>query len=110
MSVPENQAVGTVVVSVSAPDADSADTTDGRVIYAVASGATALLTLGSATGDVLLAGELDYETATVHTLVVTATDGVNTATATVTVSVVDVNDNAPVFNPKAYRYLVRFRV
>ena len=101
--------VDTVVVSVAAPDADSVDTSDGHVIYAVASGATSLLTLVSATGDVLLAGELDYETATVHPLVVTATDGVSTASATVTVSCVDVNDNAPDFNPKAYRCSLRCR-
>lgn len=103
MDVPENQAVGTVVVTVTATDTDSADSPDGQVIYSVASGATPLLTLGSSSGDVLLAGELDREMATVHILVVTATDGTNMSTATVTVSVVDVNDNTPVFNPKAYR-------
>ena len=103
VNVPEDEAVGTVLVTVAASDTDSADTTHGQVIFAVQSGATSLLTLGSTSGNVLLAGELDRETAVAHALVVTATDGTNTATATVTVNVTDVNDNAPVFNPMAYR-------
>jgi protocadherin Fat 4 len=75
----------------------------------VVSGATAKLVLNVNTGAISLAGELDRETVTQYVLNVEATDGTNVATATVTINVLDVNDNAPVFNPTAYRFVFFFK-
>ncbi len=46
---------------------------------------------------------LDRETTTSYVLEVQGSDGTNSATATVSITVTDVNDNPPVFSPKSYR-------
>lgn len=59
----------------------------------------------TAGGQILLARQVDYETVVKeHQIIVKAmsTDGLRSATATVTVSINDVNDNSPVFQRKSY--------
>ena len=99
----EDTAVGTALITVSATDADSADTADGQVSYTVVTGATSTLIVNSDTGVISLAAELDRETTAQYVMTIEASDGTNSATATVTISVLDVNDNVPVFNPATYR-------
>ena len=98
----ENTAVSTTVETVIANDADSADTADGNVIYSVVSGANTKFELDTATGDIIVDGTLDRETVNSYTMLIQATDGANVATATVAITITDVNDNAPVFSPRQY--------
>ena len=63
----------------------------------------------SVTGELYLTTELDYETSTVHILIVTAMDTgtpVLHSNTTLTISVVDSNDNAPVFSSDTYNATV----
>ncbi|XP_056418388.1 protocadherin-23 [Hyla sarda] len=61
-------------------------------------------------GKLILNGNLDYETDTTHTLVLQASDrGVSllSSTATVFISVLDTNDNPPIFHNPEYHVSVR---
>ena len=102
-NVAEDTAVGTVVETVVANDVDSADTAHGQVIYSVVSGASAYFTLDSTSGDIAVAGVFDRETTPSYTMQIQATDSTNVATATVVITVTDVNDNPPIFSPRTYR-------
>jgi Ca2+-binding RTX toxin-like protein len=91
--VAENAAVGTAVgITARATDADA---TTNTVTYAFTSGGNPgnLFAIDAATGIVTLAGALDYETATSHTVEVVATsaDG-SSRNQTFTVAVGDVNE------------------
>ncbi|XP_076447241.1 protocadherin Fat 4-like [Babylonia areolata] len=86
-----NPATATVV-TVSCPDVDTASV----VTYSLTN---ALFSVDSSTGVVSLTGGLDYETAQVHTMTVTASDGARTDTTTVQVIVTDVNEFDPTFDP-----------
>ena len=89
-SVTEDAATGTAVGTVSATDPD----TDDTVSYAITAGnADGAFAIDSSTGAITVAGRLDYETATSHTLTVEADDNAGgTATTTVTISVTDVDE------------------
>ena len=54
-------------------------------------------------GEIILLTALDRERDANYELFVQATDGLNFVTATVSITVRDVNDNTPVFNPTSYR-------
>jgi len=89
-SVNENSAIGTSVgIAAFASDADGTDT----VTYSLSDDAGGLFTIDANTGDVTVAGNLDFETAAQHSIEVTATssDGSTTAQA-FTVQVGDVNE------------------
>ncbi|XP_035677124.1 protocadherin Fat 4-like [Branchiostoma floridae] len=97
-SLDEDTAIGTSVVTIVATDSDSG--TDGTITYAITSPANSPFGLDSSSGLVTLVSALDYETDTNYQLTVTATDGggrVDTATVTITVN--DVNDNTPACTP-----------
>ncbi|KAK3610536.1 hypothetical protein CHS0354_008971, partial [Potamilus streckersoni] len=96
-TVAEDTSLGTPITTVTGNDADTAN----RVTYAFVS-TYSLFSLDSSSGQIILVGSLDRETTSLHTLLVTGSDGTNTATATVTVTVTDANDNSPIFNPVAY--------
>ena len=102
-SVSEGEAVGFLVFTASASDSDSPDTSDGQVTYSVVVGASPDFLLDSETGQIILARELDRETTDQYIIEVEASDGSLSATATITIDVTDVNDNAPIFNPGLYR-------
>ena len=97
----EGLAVGSTIVQVTATDDDSVNTADGVVTYAFVTPQT-LFTIDSATGAILLASSLDRETSGTHSILVTASDGATTVTATVALTVSDDNDNAPVFGAATY--------
>lgn len=93
-AVAEDAANAAVVATVLATDTDGAVTgftiTGGNTGVAFAIDATGQITVNDATA-------IDFETATSFSLLVTATDGINTSVAeTVTINVSDVNDTAPV--------------
>ena len=97
----ENFAVGGTIVQVAATDGDSNNTADGVVSYAFVTPQT-LFNIDSATGAIVLASSLDRETVGTHTILVTASDVATTVTATVSLTVGDENDNAPVFTAATY--------
>ncbi|NWY54638.1 PCDGK protein, partial [Chionis minor] len=99
-SVRENTPSGTLVAKISAYDLD--DGPNGDIIYSFSSHTPAkvreLFTLDSATGELRVKGQLDYEETKLYEIYLQAKDkgavpGV--AHCKVLVEVVDVNDNAP---------------
>ncbi|XP_070557430.1 protocadherin Fat 4-like [Ptychodera flava] len=102
-SVLEDVPVGTLLVSVSAQDADSADTADGVVEYAFDSSCNCPeFNIDRISGNVTTFQPLDFETASSYTLPVIAFDGNYTANGRVDVSITDVNDNPPSFSSYIY--------
>lgn len=75
------------------------DRDEDMITYSEHSGFQEMFTLNSTTGVITtLPGiDLDFETQQMYILTVEATDGIFTSSATVTVAVEDVNDNAPSF-------------
>ena len=92
--------VNTVVDSVSATDPNN----DG-LTYSITAGKFAI---GSSTGAITVAGALNETNApATYSLTVQASDGSNTATATVVITVTDVVENgAPVFGQASYSFSV----
>uniref|UniRef100_A0A8C5X3F2 FAT atypical cadherin 4 n=1 Tax=Malurus cyaneus samueli TaxID=2593467 RepID=A0A8C5X3F2_9PASS len=104
ITIPESHSVGTVVRTVSARDRDAA--MNGLIRYNISSGNEAgIFAINTTTGALTLAKPLDFELHQKHELVVTATDGgwvSRTGYCSVTVNVIDVNDNSPAFSPEEY--------
>jgi len=107
-SVAEDVPVGTTVVRVQAYDADS--DLNGRITYSISDGEPDMaLTVDPDTGAVYTTAGLDREKVARYSFHVEAVDGgspSHTATAAVEITVRDVNDNSPVFDPKVYRETV----
>ncbi|NXY14291.1 PCDG7 protein, partial [Atrichornis clamosus] len=95
--VPEDVPVGSVLVTVTATDADEGQ--NGHVKYnfhRISERASELFHLESKTGKITLKEYLDFEEITTHELEVQARDGGELFDiAKVTITVIDVNDNAP---------------
>ena len=100
-TVDEDLALATTVLTVNATDIDSIDTSDGQVTYTFVSAPTEFMLSDS--GDVILVSALDRESADLITFKVEATDGGSgTVTATVSITVTDLNDNLPIFQSPSY--------
>ncbi|XP_048088181.1 protocadherin beta-16-like isoform X2 [Alosa alosa] len=99
-SVPENAPKGTFIVKVSASDADKG--VHGDVMYALRHGAestSGLFKIGERSGDIVLSGDVDYETSRKYELKIEAKDhGGLTDSCVVVIEVSDVNDNFPVIS------------
>tara|TARA_B100001059_G_scaffold183680_1_gene185116 strand:+ start:578 stop:10978 length:10401 start_codon:yes stop_codon:yes gene_type:complete len=89
-SADENQ---TTIGTVTASDAESDDIT-----FSI-SGSD--ITINASSGVIAFASAPDYETTSSYAATVTATDGINTVTQDITVSVNNLNDNAPTFTSSA---------
>ncbi|XP_068273235.1 protocadherin beta-15-like, partial [Nyctibius grandis] len=93
----ENSPAGQLVVRVAAADPD--DGSYGKVRYAftqTSEGSRQLFELNPVTGEIRVAGNVDFEEGKIHEIFVTATDGGGLSThCKVKVEVLDVNDNAP---------------
>ncbi|KAK3521181.1 hypothetical protein QTP70_000493 [Hemibagrus guttatus] len=93
----ENAPIGTEVITVSAEDADEG--ANGAVTYEfsrIAHNAAQLFSIDKNTGQINVAGEIDYEEEKYYEIGVQAKDGSGLAsTASVIVDITDVNDNAP---------------
>ncbi|XP_072295784.1 protocadherin gamma-A10-like isoform X25 [Eucyclogobius newberryi] len=96
--VQENSAIGTVVTTVSANDADKG--VNGEVTYYfahVSKEAKQLFEVNTKTGVIKVTGKLDYEKSKSHQLNVLASDhGGYSDTCKVIIQIIDVNDNSPV--------------
>ncbi|XP_039245469.1 protocadherin gamma-A10-like [Pipra filicauda] len=95
--VPEDVPVGSVLVTVTATDADEGP--NGHVKYSfhkISDRASKLLYLDYATGEITIRNELDFEEFSSYELEVQARDGGELSdTAEVVITVTDVNDNVP---------------
>ncbi|NXX33540.1 PCDG2 protein, partial [Nicator chloris] len=95
--VAEDVPVGSVLVTVTATDADEG--LNGQVKYSfhkISDRASELFNLDSETGEITVQEDLDFEEISSHELEVQAHDGGELFdTAKVAISVTDVNDNAP---------------
>ncbi len=93
-SVAENTGSGVDIGrAVSATDADGHTLT-----YSLGGTDAAAFTINSTTGQLRTHTELDYETKSIYTVIITASDSTDEATITVTIKVIDETENrAPVF-------------
>ncbi|XP_029369047.1 protocadherin beta-15-like [Echeneis naucrates] len=102
-SVPESAALNTVVVIVSAGDADEG--INGEVTYEfsrISEKAKRLFSLGSKTGEIKVIGPLDFESNSKYEMRIDAKDGYGLSSdSKVIIDITDVNDNAPVIYVKS---------
>ncbi|XP_012943596.1 protocadherin Fat 4 [Aplysia californica] len=100
-NVNEASAVSTLVTTVSASDPDINLDQHGQIKYSFAS-TYANFAIDQSSGQITIAKLLDREAATTHTLIVKAADATGFNTATVSVTVLDSNDNSPAFTTTSY--------
>uniref|UniRef100_A0A4W6DU42 Cadherin domain-containing protein n=1 Tax=Lates calcarifer TaxID=8187 RepID=A0A4W6DU42_LATCA len=102
-SLPENSPLDTVVVTVSATDADEG--VNGDVTYDfghVAEDVKKVFSIDRKNGEIKVNGRVDFETVTSYDLRIKAKDGLGLSSYTkVTVDITDVNDNVPVIYVKS---------
>ncbi|XP_062250316.1 protocadherin gamma-A11-like [Platichthys flesus] len=100
VTVPENASSGTVILKVSATDADKGS--NGELVYSFSQNSdvtSSKFNMDSHTGEITVGGELNYEKVKHFEIDVGATDkGGLTDTSKVLIEVTDVNDNAPVIS------------
>uniref|UniRef100_A0A7N6A8P8 Cadherin domain-containing protein n=1 Tax=Anabas testudineus TaxID=64144 RepID=A0A7N6A8P8_ANATE len=102
-SLPENSPLDTLVITVSATDADEG--VNGEITYEfdhVSGENSNTFNLNPRTGEVRVSGTIDYEKASVYEIQISAKDGLGLASyATLIIDITDVNDNAPVIYVKS---------
>ncbi|XP_061691022.1 protocadherin gamma-A2 [Syngnathoides biaculeatus] len=102
-SVPENSAAGTLIAQLNATDSD--DSLYGAITYSfshLTDKTRGVFRIDPMSGEVRVAGVLDYEEANAHELDVQAKDGGGQAShCKLLIDVVDVNDNQPVIEIKS---------
>ncbi|XP_064181988.1 protocadherin gamma-A11-like isoform X17 [Anguilla rostrata] len=98
VSLPENSPLGTVVVTVTASDADEG--ANGEVTYEfsrISDEANNLFSLDRKTGEITVTGPIDFEEESSYEMRIEGKDGAGLASQSkVIVDITDVNDNAPV--------------
>ncbi|XP_061755523.1 protocadherin beta-16-like [Nerophis ophidion] len=99
-SLPENSPLDTLVITVSASDADEG--LNSEITYAfdhVSDENINVFTLHPKTGDVRVAGVVDYEKMSSYEMQISAIDGLGLISyISLIIEVIDKNDNAPVIN------------
>ncbi|XP_036933408.1 protocadherin gamma-A12-like isoform X42 [Acanthopagrus latus] len=102
-SLTENSAPDTVVVSVSATDADEG--INGEVTYEfsrISDRAKKVFSLNSKTGEIKVTGPLDFESNPKYEMRINAKDGYGLSSdSKVMIDITDVNDNAPIIHLKS---------
>ena len=108
LALPEDQSLNTIVFDVIANDTDTGE--DGQLTYNITSGnVNETFSLNATSGQLSLRKHLDYEKRKTFMLSISATDNGRTprsGTATINVTVTDVNDNAPYFLQPTYSVTV----
>lgn len=110
-SVAEHSSMNTSVLTVAATDADLGSF--GVVRYAILEGGNFgnSFKINSETGEIRVAMDIDRETITMFQLMVEASDlgtpQSRHTTAEVSISITDINDNPPTFNPDMYSAVLR---
>ncbi|XP_022624822.1 protocadherin beta-16-like [Seriola dumerili] len=102
-TLPENTPLDTIVIAVSATDADAGP--NGDITYNfdhVSDDHVSLFSLDHKTGEIKVIGSVDYETETSIELRIRAKDGPGlTSYCTVIIDITDVNDNPPAISLKS---------
>ncbi|XP_068260197.1 protocadherin-23 [Nyctibius grandis] len=101
VEVPENALPGFIVTWVSASDADSRPALQFGFIYDNSPGTT--FAIDQHTGVVTVVEPLDFEETAVYRLRIIVSDSVHQTEAELTILVLDVNDNPPVFTQDSYQ-------
>ncbi|XP_035378386.1 protocadherin beta-16-like [Electrophorus electricus] len=108
VSLSENSPLGTVVVTVSATDADEG--ANGEVAYEfnnLSEEYTKTFSLDSSTGEVNVIGQVDYEEESTYDLRIQATDGSGLVSyCNLHIEIIDINDNAPFIMVKSLNSLI----
>ncbi|XP_066445312.1 protocadherin gamma-B1-like [Eleutherodactylus coqui] len=93
----ENAAIGSLVIRLLATDEDEGSNAEITYSFShIPDDACQLFTIDSLNGDITVLGNLDYETSDIYEMTVEAKDGGGHVThCTVSIQVIDVNDNAP---------------
>ncbi|XP_009864103.1 PREDICTED: protocadherin-11 X-linked-like, partial [Apaloderma vittatum] len=107
LSIPENNAPGTQLTKISATDADSGR--NAEISYILGSDAPPIFNLDRRTGVLTAVRKLDREKQDRYSFTVLAKDNGMPplqTNATVTVSVLDQNDNSPAFTHNEYNFYV----
>ena len=104
-SLSEDFTVGDTFIQINATDDDAGQ--DGDITYTITSGSLGKFAINSNTGYIRVVADLDRETTQEYTIEIVAADNGGTpsalsATATLTVSILDINDNSPVCSPFIY--------
>ncbi|XP_064297775.1 cadherin-related family member 3 [Phalacrocorax carbo] len=107
-NVPEILKVGSSIGRVSARDKDWPPSV---ITYSIVAGGgtrdyTNIFWISPTKGDVKILARLDYETTQKHIFAVQASDQEKTATTSVTVNVLEVNDEEPVCSPNFYSFQI----
>ncbi|XP_061135148.1 protocadherin beta-16-like isoform X16 [Syngnathus typhle] len=95
-TISENAPKGTSVIKVSASDKDSGS--NGQISYIISENTliSELFQINGATGDVILTGDIDFESAKVLEIDIEAVDnGGLSDSSKILIDVIDVNDNSP---------------
>uniref|UniRef100_A0A3Q2XJF6 Cadherin domain-containing protein n=1 Tax=Hippocampus comes TaxID=109280 RepID=A0A3Q2XJF6_HIPCM len=102
-SLPENSPLDTLVVTVSASDADEGINSEISYAFDHASDDhSKIVSLNPKTGEVRVTGVVDYEKMSSYEMQISARDGLGLVSySTLIVDLTDVNDNAPVINLKS---------
>ncbi|KAK5602869.1 hypothetical protein CRENBAI_021522 [Crenichthys baileyi] len=102
-SVPENSAIGTLITTLNATDLDEG--VYGEITYSfshLSDKMGGIIEVSPLTGEVRVAGVIDYEEASSHELGVQAKDGGGQAShCKLVIDVIDLNDNKPVIEIKS---------
>ncbi|XP_077387719.1 protocadherin gamma-A12-like isoform X46 [Festucalex cinctus] len=98
-SLPENSPPETIIIKVSATDADEGVNGDVTYDFGHVSDENNLFAIDPTTGEIKLTGLIDFEAIVSFEIKVEAKDGLGlTSYAKVMIDISDVNDNAPVIN------------
>ncbi|XP_053179598.1 protocadherin gamma-A4-like [Scomber japonicus] len=101
-SLPENCPLDTVVLTVSATDADEGVNSEVTYGFDHVSDKNQIFSLSPKTGEVKVAGPIDYEKESSYEMQISAKDGLGLASyATLIIEITDMNDNAPVIHLKS---------
>ncbi|KAM7000123.1 LOW QUALITY PROTEIN: protocadherin gamma-A11-like [Tautogolabrus adspersus] len=102
-SLPENSPLDTLIITVSATDADEG--LNGEITYGfdhVSDEKNNVFSLDPESGEVRLAGAIDYEKESSYEVQISAKDGLGLVSyATLIIDVTDINDNAPLIYLKS---------
>ncbi|XP_067455367.1 protocadherin gamma-A11-like isoform X37 [Thunnus thynnus] len=102
VSLPENSPLDTVVITVSATDADEGLNSEITYGFDHVSDENNVFSLDAKTGEVRVAGAIDYEKMSSYEMQISAKDGLGLVSyATLIIEVTDINDNAPVIHLKS---------
>lgn len=107
VSINENESLGTVVVDLNATDADLLTNANSLSFSISAGNMENAFQINPTSGVIRVSKQLDYETTPDYTLEITVADGSDasslSSTTSLTVSLIDVNDNPPACNPDTYQ-------